>query len=109
MLAYHLNDNLLRGTRLRTVNLTTGLEEYLTGAATVTVTVLDSAGVAVTGETWPLALTYIAGSQGGFLGVLRNELAWTAGDLCTAVVVVDAGADQHGEFTLPLQVLQRGV
>ena len=109
LIVYDANDNLLRGTQLRTVNLTTGLAEYLTGAASVTVTVQDADAVPVAGQVWPVTLTYVAGSQGDFLGVLRNALAWMPGSVWYAAITVDAGADQHGEFTLDLQVLKRGV
>jgi hypothetical protein len=108
-IAYALNDNLLRGDQLRVIDLTTGESVYLTSTATVEVTVQDAAGVPMGVETWPVALTHIAGSRGGFLGVLRNELPWTAGQLWYAKIVADNGVNQHGEFLLPLHVLDRYV
>lgn len=106
-LAYVRNDNLLRGANLRTITLATGLEAYLTDAATVTVTVIDADAVEVPGQVWPLALTYITGSQGGFLGLLRNELTWTDGSQWMAIITVDNGADQRGEFILRVDVQDR--
>lgn len=107
MIAYVDNDNLVRGTKLRTVSLATGETEYLSEMAVVTMTVVDSEGVELVGQTWPVTLAYVPDSEGTFLGVLRNELEWEDAEQWYAVVTVDNGPDQHGEFTLPIDVQTR--
>jgi FtsP/CotA-like multicopper oxidase with cupredoxin domain len=100
-------DDRLLITGARTVNLTTGALAYLTDAATVTATVRDHATqVAVSGETWPVTLTYITGSDGDFHGPLRDTLSVTVGQRLDVVVVLDNGTDQKRTLTLPVIVVQ---
>jgi hypothetical protein len=42
--------------------------------ATVSVTLTDSAGEDVTGETWPLTMSYVAASDGKYRAVLQDTL-----------------------------------
>lgn len=105
---YDGNDNVLRVQRAYSIDLTTGDPVYLTASATVAVTLLDTeTGEEVDGETWPLALTYLAGSQGGFLGILRDGLTLTPGQALTARVTLDNGADQYGQVDLDVLVIAR--
>lgn len=53
-------------------------ESYL-NAATVTVTLKAKDGTEVAGETWPLTLSYVAASDGNYIGNLSDELELTAG------------------------------
>jgi hypothetical protein len=109
-LVYARTDNLLRGIDLYAIDFLTGAKVFLTGAATVQITtVVNAQGVELAGDDWPRACTYIAGSQGRFLGLFRNELAWTPGQEWYAHLSADAGADQHHEWILPLQVLAHTV
>lgn len=101
------NDMLLRLTGTYTIDQTTGLPVYLTGAATVQVTVLNAAtGAEIAGETWPLALTYLAGSRGDFLGVLKDTLTVTVGQALIGRVTADNGANQHMERDIEIQVVR---
>lgn len=81
------NDNILE---------ITGLVNELTGAflnaAAVTVTLKDSAGVNVTGDTWPKTLTYVAASNGTYRATLGFNLGLTTGQRYTAAVIADGGA-----------------
>ena len=56
----------------------TGLTDEDTGSlinnATVTVTVYNEAGVEVTGETWPVSLSYVAASDGIYTATLTSAL-----------------------------------
>jgi len=83
----------------------TGLQNALTAAyindATVTVTVKDAAGTAVSGETWPLAMSYVAASNGDYRAVLVNGLALLAGRKYVAHIDADGGADLDGNWQLP--------
>lgn len=106
MLLYVANDNRLLAAGLHTYD-ETGTKVYLDASATVAVTLTDDAGVNVAGETWPLALDYIAGSHGDYQAVLRNELVLVAGREVTGTLVIDAGDNQHGELTGRLLVQTR--
>lgn len=103
---YSSNDTRLRATGLHTYD-EAGVKIYLAAAATVTVTLLDDAGAEIVGEMWPLALTYITGSQGDYQTVLRNELVLTPGQEVTARVVIENGADQYAQLTGRLIVQER--
>lgn len=62
----------------------------------ITVTVKDAAGAAVAGETWPLLMTYIEGSNGDYITAISYLVQFVAGDRYTAFVTVDA-SDSSGE------------
>lgn len=75
-----------------------GLRNPITGAflnaATVDITITDSAGVEVTGETWPLTISYVAGSDGIYRATLDKVLGFIAGQRYTAVInAVEGGLD----------------
>jgi len=94
-------DNRLYVTGARTRNLSTGVVAYLDGSATVTATVLDRlTQVALTGETWPVALTYITASDGDYHGPLRDSLVVTTFQLLDVVVTIDNGTDQKRTIVL---------
>lgn len=60
--------------------------------ATVTVTLLDMAGSEVSGETWPVSLSYVSGSDGKYRGTLTDTLSLSANKRYTAKVTADGGA-----------------
>lgn len=106
-LIYLGNDHLIRALKLSTTN-ETGAIVYLESSATVQCTLTDSAGVALGGETWPIDLQYVAGSQGTFQGVIRDSVALPpAGQVVLATLTIDNGADQHGALTGRLTVQER--
>jgi hypothetical protein len=106
-LIYQANDNLLRACGVSTIDAT-GKQVFLTGTATVAVTMTDNAGVPLAGEVWPVRLDYVPASQGEFLGVIRDSvLLPPAGSTVKARLVIDNGADQHGELTGVLTVQDR--
>lgn len=71
-----------------------GLRNAATGTyvndADVTVTVRDKAGSEVLGETWPLTMDYVTGSQGDYRGVISHETALAAGQWYTAEITANA-------------------
>lgn len=67
-------------------------------AAVATVTLKDSAGVSVTGQTWPLTLSYVPLSDGVYRAGLSNALAITPGSRYVALINVDAGAGLRAEW-----------
>lgn len=89
------NDMLLEVANLR--DQATG--DYL-NAATVTVSLKDSSGVAVVGESWPLALAYITASNGTYRAILRDTLTLASGARYVATVIADAGEGRRAQWEL---------
>lgn len=90
-----------------------GLEAYagvedvaIVNSAAVTARLLDSAGEELPGQTWPLAMTYEAGSAGNYSGVISQTLGVAVGDLVTAEVTATSAADQ-GFWEIPCEVERR--
>lgn len=81
-----------------------GLKNELTGAfvndATVTVTLTNSAGVAVGGEVWPKTLAYVAGSEGSYRATLPDTLSLTNGGRYEAAITADAGAGLRASWVI---------
>lgn len=94
---YNDNDNVIELAGVR--NGTTG--DYLDAAA-VAVTLTDSAGAEVSGETWPLSMAYVAGSNGRYRATLADTLSLTAGQRYTATITADGGAGLFGKFVMDL-------
>jgi len=77
--------------------------EYINDA-TVTCTVTDSGGSAVTGQTWPLTLAYKTGSNGVYRGILLDTADLTPGSNYLAkITFVGAGVKKYWE--VPFQNL----
>ena len=102
---YRLNDNLIIARGVSTIDQA-GKTVYLTATAVVQIT-LRVLGVLVPGETWPIALTYIAGSNGDFQGNLKDTLTLPSGGVAVAQLIVDNGADQRGELSIDINIQVR--
>lgn len=76
---------------------------YLNGAS-VTLTLRRTDGVAVTGQTWPLALAYVAASNGDYRGTISAAVAVRRGETLVAEVNIDGGTDKVRYFELPVRV-----
>ncbi len=75
-------------------------------AATVTVTLKDEAGNAVTGAE-NVTMDYVSGSNGEYLGKLPHTIALVDNDQYIAEVTADAGAVGTGFWEVPVTVLKR--
>lgn len=64
-------------------------DSYL-NAATVSVTIKDSAGVNVTGETWPKTMSYVAASNGKYRATVSDAMAIVPGRAYTAHITAEA-------------------
>ena len=80
------NDNLISVSSLRNSTAATGV---FINNATVAVTLLDSAGAEVAGETWPLTLGYVTASDGGYRAVMQDTLTIVPGSDYTAEITAD--------------------
>lgn len=99
------SDNVVWLRGASSINLATGVRSFLTGTATVTFRVQTADHVDLAGTVWPEAMQYIAGSQGDFLGVLRDTLTWDADQTYRLIATVEAGPDQKRTWDLPLRTL----
>lgn len=70
--------------------------------ATVTCTLKDLDGNAVTGQTFPLTLAYVSGSNGKYQGKLEDGLSLTARQAYIAHIDIDAGSDLLANIQLPV-------
>lgn len=72
-----------------------GLTDRSTGDyvndATVNVTLLDAARVEVAGQIWPLAMTYVEGTNAVYRATLLASLPVASGARYTAVIDADGG------------------
>lgn len=76
-------------------------------SATVTVTVKDSTGVEIAGETWPLSASYVSGSNGDYRATLADTLTVVAGARYVAEVDADGGVGLKGFWRFPFTVRER--
>ena len=91
------NNNLIELRGLR--DETTG--DYL-NAATVTVTVKDSSGNAITGDTWPKTMQYVTDSDGNYRANVSYAANLSADATYTASITADAGAGKRGQWEMPM-------
>ena len=81
-----------------------GLKDDVTGdylnAATVTVTLKDSAGSNVSGQAWPLTLSYVTASNGVYRATLIDSLSVTANARYVATVIADGGEGKRAQWSL---------
>jgi len=75
--------------------------------AVVTLTLKDADGVEIVGETWPLTLDYVAGSDGSYQAALTDALELVDGETGTAVLEID-GDSLQTTLELPIQFATRG-
>jgi len=76
---------------------------FINSGATMSVTVVDSAGTEVTGQTWPATLSYVAASDGKYRATLEDVAAFVDGSKYTAKITADGGPGLKGFYELPLQ------
>ena len=88
----YANDNLIELIGLQDLS-----DDAYINNATVTVTVKDkSSGQSIEGETWPLTLKYVSGSNGNYSVILRDTLSVSLNQQLVAEITANAGADRQG-------------
>lgn len=78
-------------TVLELVDLTEAITGEVQTAATVTVTLKDAAGAAVTGASWPVTLAHVVASPGTYRVLLDAAVEATAGERYVAEIHAEAG------------------
>ena len=82
-------------------------QSYL-NAATVELTVEDDAGSPVSGQTWPVAMGYVAGSNGDYEAVLDAGAGLEKNKRYFAVITADGGPGLQAKWRSPLRAKVRG-
>lgn len=59
--------------------------------ATVQLTLVDSAETEFAGQSWPLAMAYVAGSDGDYRGVIEDSVVAQEGESATAQITAVSG------------------
>lgn len=74
--------------------------------AVVTVVMVDSNDVPVSGPTWPLALAYVSGTDGEYMAVIDKAAVENIGDFQELqITAVKDSIDAY--WQIPLQVVKR--
>lgn len=96
---YAGNDHKLTVDRLRDTD-----GQYI-NAAIVEAKVIDSDGNGVEGQTWPLSLSYVEGSDGKYEGILDDAMELQSGKNYTLVInTVDGDSVGHWELEVTASV-----
>lgn len=74
--------------------------EYL-NAATVNCTLKDSAGVSVSGQSWPTTMTYVTSSDGVYRAIIGYAAGTVASSTYTLQIDVNGGAGLRGQWSIP--------
>jgi hypothetical protein len=74
------------------------IEGVFLNAAAVSVTIKDSNGAEVAGESWPQAMNYLPGSEGNYVLGLSRFVEFTSGAKYTAFIDADASDTESERF-----------
>lgn len=82
-----------------------GLKNEVTGAflnaAAVTATLVDAEGDQVTGQSWPVTLAYVTGSDGLYRATLSYGMGLTSGGRYTAQITANGGSGLRASWSIP--------
>lgn len=96
-----LSDNLLEVVGAK--NIATGA--YLNAATVTAILVNADTGAQIAGQTWPLALAYVASSNGDYRGTVNDDITVTTGQRVIAQITFNGGAGLQRYTELPLPVV----
>lgn len=99
---YLSNDNLLSIEGLK--NSSSG---SFMNTATVTATLKDSSGTSVSGQTFPITLSYIVATDGNYQATLENTLSMVEGSIYTATISATSSGGLYAEWDLQLTATKR--
>jgi hypothetical protein len=101
MTVYLNNTNILELNSLRSQ-----IDESYVNDADVTVTIRDSSGTSVSGQTWPATMSYISGSDGDYRLILDYDLAFVAKRSYTAEIIATKDGNRYTELHV-IQPIER--
>ena len=86
-------------------SLTNGITDVVDVAASVTVTIKDSAGVNVTGQSWPATMAHNTG--GTYQAILDEALVLIPNRMYTAHVDAVGSGSEVGHWELSIKAITR--
>jgi hypothetical protein len=99
---YLNNDNLLSVAGLKNASSGSFMND-----ATVTATLKDSASAVVTGQTFPLTLAYMAGTDGNYQATLQDTLNITENTIYTAEITATSSSGLVAKWNMELKATKR--
>jgi hypothetical protein len=101
---YLSNDNLLSVEGLKNSSSGSFMND-----ATVTATLKDSSGTSVSGQTFPVTLSYIAASDGNYQTTLENTLSMVEDSIYTATIAATSSGGLYATWDFNLTATKRVV
>jgi hypothetical protein len=92
---------------LELLGLKSDVEDVFINDATVTARIRDKNGDDVSGQSWPVAMAYVAASDGNYRGTLSDEIALVNKQKYKAIIDADAGPDRIGHWEFPFTAITR--
>jgi hypothetical protein len=90
---------------LELLGLQDAIDSSYINDATVSVSLVDHNGVAITGQTWPTTMPYVASSNGNYRCAILDTCVLAPGQVHTAKINVTAGARKgHWELKFTPEV-----
>ena len=89
------------------IGLKDEIDDSFINSAVVTVTIKDTAGVAVTGQTWPLTMSYVAASDGVYRAFVSETIAFIPKTKYIAYIDANGGANLVGHWEFSFKALAR--
>jgi hypothetical protein len=83
---------------LQVSGLTAEIQNEFVNDAIVTVTIKDANGVELGGQTWPLAMAHVPGSNGDYRAFLAATLPFISKQNYTAFIDANDGANRVGHW-----------
>lgn len=74
--------------------------------ATLTVTLKDTAGTLITGQTYPASMSYVSASNGNYRGPISDSINVSPGDLLEAWIDISTPSNGDRLIKLPCKVLK---
>lgn len=73
----------------------------------MTATLKDSSGTSVSGQTFPITLSYIVATDGNYQATLENTLSMVEGSIYTATISATSSGGLYAEWDLQLTATKR--
>lgn len=83
---YFINNSVL----VQVLGLRNAADDSYVNNATVAVSIKGADGNNLAGETWPVTLAYVAGSNGDYQGVISSAVSVAVGDIVTLYITATA-------------------
>jgi hypothetical protein len=91
------------------IGLKNEIDDVFINSATVTVTIKDTAEVEVTGQVWPLAMSYVALSDGVYRAFVSETIDFVPKTKYIAYIDANGGANLVGHWEFHFKALTREV